>query len=84
MDNSLSSNVDIPGYTIFKTQSLTVNGDVGLYIKDSLTSNQRTDLVSCVHDFETIWVEIENKNDKNFLICYIYKHPRSVIDNFFF
>ena len=31
MDNPLSSNVDIPGYTFFKTQSLTQNGGVGLY-----------------------------------------------------
>ena len=36
-DNPLSSNVDIPGYTFFKTQSLTQNGGVGLYTNDSLT-----------------------------------------------
>ena len=81
MDNPLSSNVDIPGYNFFKTQSLTQNGGVGLYIKDSLTSSPRTDLDSCTNDFETIWVEIENKNDKNFLICCVYRHPRSAIDN---
>ena len=81
MDNPLSSNVDIPGYTFFKTQSLTQNGGVGLCIKDSLTSNPRTDLVSCTNDFETLWVDIENKNDKNFLICCVYRHPRSATDN---
>ena len=81
MDNPLLSNVEIPGYTFFKTQSLTQNGGVGLYIKDSLTSNPRTDLDSCTNDFETIWVEIENRNDKNFLICCVYRHPSSAIDN---
>ena len=81
MDKPLSSNVDIPGYTFFKTQSLTQNGGVGLYIKDSLTSNPRTDLDSCTNDFETIWVEIENKYDKNFVICCVHRHPRSAIDN---
>ena len=81
IDNPLPSNVDIPGYTFFKTQSLTQNGGVGLYIKDSLTSNPRTDLDSCTDDFETIWVEIETKKDKNFLICCVYRHPSSAIDN---
>ena len=80
-DNPISSNVDIPGYTFFKTSSLTQNGGVGLYIKDSLTSNPRIDLDSCTEDFETVWVEIENKNDKNFLICSVYRHPSSSIDN---
>ena len=81
VDNPLSSNVNIPGYTFHKTESLTQNGGVGLYIKDSLVSNSRTDLDSCTNDFETIWVEIENKNDKNFLICCVYRHPSSAVDN---
>ena len=81
VDNPLSSNVNIPGYTFYKTESLTQNGGVGLYIKDSLTSNSRTDLDSCTNDFETIWVEIENKNDRNFLICCVYRHPSSAVDN---
>ena len=40
-DNPLWSNVDIPGYTFFKTQSLTQNGVVCLYIKNSLTSKSK-------------------------------------------
>ena len=52
-----------------------------MYIKDSLTSNPRTDLDSCTDDFETVWVEIETRSDKNFLICCVYRHPSSAIDN---
>ena len=80
-DNPISSNVDIPGYTFFTTKSVTQNGGVGLYIRDSLTYNPRIDLDSCTDDFEAVWVEIENKNDKNFLICCVYRHPSSDIDN---
>ena len=80
-DNPISSNVDIPGYTFFKTKSVTQNGGVGLYIRDSLTYNPRIDLDSCTDDFEAVWVEIENKNDKNVLICCVYRHPSSDIDN---
>ena len=80
-DNPISSNVNIPGYTFLSTKSVTQNGGVGLYIRDSLTSNPRNDLDSCTDDFETVWVEIDNKNDKNFLICCVYRHPSSNIDN---
>ena len=51
-----------------------------MYIRDSLTNNPRIDLDSCTDDFETVWVEIDNKNDKNFLICCVYRHPSSNID----
>ena len=80
-DNPISSNVEIPGYTVFKTKSVTQNGGVGLYIRDSLTYNPRIDLDSCTDDFETVWVEIDNEGDKNFLICCVYRHPSSNVDN---
>ena len=80
-DNPISSNVDIPGYTFVKTKSVFQNGVVGLCIRGSLTYNPRSDLDSCTDDFETVWVEIENENDKNFLICGVYRHPSSNLDN---
>ena len=80
-DNPILSNVDIPGFTFFETSSLTQNGGVGLYIRNSLTSKPRIDLDSCTDDFETVWVEIENKKDKDFLICCVYRHPSSKVDN---
>ena len=80
-DNPISSNVDIQGYTFLSTKSVTQNGGVGLSIRDSLTSNPRNDLDSLTDDFETVWVEIENLNNKNFLIRCVYRHPSSNIDN---
>ena len=80
-DNPIVSNIDISGYTFLKTKSATQNGGVGLYIKDSLTFNPRNDLQSCTNEFETVWVEIENTNDKNFLIYCVYRHPNSDIDS---
>ena len=79
-DNPIISNIDISGYTFLKTKSVTQNGGVGLYIKDSLTFNPRNDLQSCTNEFETVWVEIENTNDKNFLISCVYRHPNSNIE----
>ena len=78
-DNPIVPNIDVSGYTLLKTKSVTQNGGVGLYIKDSLTFNPRTDLQSCTNEFETVWVEIENTYDKNFLISCVYRHPNSNI-----
>ena len=64
MDNPLSSNVDIPGYNFFKNQSLTQNGGVGLYIKDSLTSSPRTDLDSCTNDLKPYGLKLKTKMTK--------------------
>ena len=80
-DNPISSNVEIPGYTFYKTSSCSQNGGAGLYIKNSLTSNPRIDLDSSTDDFETVWVEIGNKKDKDFLVCCVYRHPSSNVDN---
>ena len=80
-DNPYSSNVDIPSFTFFKTSSLGQNGGVGLYIGNALTSKPRLDLDSCTDDFETVWVELENKKDKDFLTCCVYRHPSSNVDN---
>ena len=65
----------------YDSQYDNTNGGVGLYIKDSLTFNQRNDLQSCTNEFETVWVEIGNTNDKNFLICCVYRHSNSNIDS---
>ena len=58
------------------------NGGVGLYIKNTLVSSSCQQLNFRCAEFETIWVEVENKNDKNFLFCYAYRHPNSSIDVF--
>ena len=62
IDHPLFTNYDIPGYTLFKPQSLSQNGGGDLYIKDSLTSSPRIGLDSYIDYFETVWVEIENKH----------------------
>ena len=80
-DNPISSNVDIPGYTLFKSSSTSQDGSIGWYVKNSLTSNPRVDLDSCYDDFEIIRYETENKKDKDFLIYCVYKHTSSNVDN---
>ena len=77
----LSTNVNIPGYTLF-AKSQRQNGGVGLYIKTCLAPVPRPDLVSDSDEYETVWAEIENSKDKNILICCAYRHPSSEIEHF--
>ena len=63
-DNAIVYDIYIPGYTFLKTKSVTQNGGVGLYIKDSLKFHPRNDLTSCANEFETVWVEIKTRITK--------------------
>ena len=44
-------------------------------MKQGLTLIPRPDLRKDSIDFESVWVEIENRNDKNYLPCCAYRHP---------
>ena len=81
-DNPIQMNVEIPGYKPFLGQSHSQNGGVGLYIKSCLAPIHRADLSKDSNDFETVWVEVENKHGKNYLFCCAYRHPSSNLDNF--
>ena len=75
-------NINIPGYKFFSTPSKSNAGGVGMYVKSDLNSRKRTDLCVKTDEFETIWIEILNKNSKNILCCCSYQHPKSDISQF--
>ena len=33
-------------------------------------------------NFKAVWVEVENRIGKNYLLCCLYRHPSSDLDNF--
>ena len=51
-------------------------------MKTGLTPTPRLDLSKGNADFESVWVEVENRNGKNYLLCCAYRHPNSAIDTF--
>ena len=81
-DNPIKTNVQIPRYDYFPYQSHSQNGGVALYVKSGLTPIPRPELSKDSTDFETVWVEVENNNDKNYLFCCAYRHPSSDIETF--
>lgn len=80
-ENSIKTNIDIPGYSFFSVQSHSQNGGVGLYVKTGLSPIVRPDLSKDSADYEAVWVEVENGKEKNFLFCCLYRHPNSNPDN---
>ena len=81
-ENLLKAKVDIPGYSYVSQQSHSQNGGVALYVKSGRPPIPRPDLERDSPDFESVGVEVENKNGKNYLFCCAYCHPNSVIDTF--
>ena len=81
-DNPIKTNVQSPCYGYLPYQSHSQNGGVSLYVKSRLTPIPRPDLSQDSTDFETVWVEAENNNGKNYLFCCAYHHPSSDIETF--
>ena len=81
-ENPIKTNVEIPGYSYFPSQSHSQNGGVALYVKSGLSPTLRPDLGKGSADFETVWVEVENKKGKNYLFCCTYRHPNTNLDSF--
>ena len=81
-ENPIKTNVEIPGYSYFLCQSHSQNGGVALYVKSGLSPTPRPDLGKDSADFETVWVEVENKKGKNNLFCCTYLHPNTNLDSF--
>ena len=82
IQNPIKTNVEIPGYNYFPYESQSQNGGVALYVKTGLTPTPRLDLSKGNADFESVWVEVENRNGKNYLLCCAYRHPNSAFDTF--
>ena len=79
---SCKVNVEIPGYSYFPYLSHGQNGSVALYVKSGLSPTPRPDLSRDSTSFETVWVEVENRNGSNYLFCCAYRHPSSDLDSF--
>ena len=79
-DEQFKTNVDIPGYTLFSTPTKSSKGGTAIYCNNKHDTIERKNL-NITHDhYESIWIEIKNKNCKNIIIGSIYRHPHDNID----
>ena len=83
-DNSFIANVSMDNYKRpFSTPTNSTKGGVALYVNKNYDSFERLDLRVQNDLFETVWVEIKNKDSKNIVCGCIYRHPRAEVDTFF-
>ena len=69
-------NLDLPGYHPFisRTRENCNRGGVGLYINDTIQFTVREDLsVFIPHIFESIFIEVKIKHEKNLIVGVIYR-----------
>ena len=82
--NSIS-NLDIPRYNFFHTDSPTRAGGAAIYVNKVLKAIPRPDLKIDLPLVESCWVEINivpNNNRKHIMIGCIYKHPPANVEEF--
>ena len=68
-------NVDINNYFIYTQPSKLASGGVAIYVNDKLNHSRVEDMCIATYEFEVLWVEIQNKKGKNFLIGCAYHYP---------
>ena len=79
-DSKFKTNVQLDGYFLSSSPTLSAKGGTAIYIKDKFDTIERTDLNIINDHFETSWIEVKNKNYKNVIIASIYRHPHDNLD----
>ena len=70
------TNVDIPNYDFYHTNSLTQAGGSGLYVSNNLNAIHRPDLKFSIPLVESSWCETISGNGRpNIIVGCIYRHP---------
>ena len=76
-------NCEIEGYSHVDCTTDSNKGGVRIYISKKYDYKIRAGLnIYKTKELESVFVEIPNKNGKNFIIGCIYKHPKMVVEEF--
>ena len=83
LNSQTITNIDIPSYNLFHTDSQTMAGGAGLYISKDLQTIHRPDLKFTIPLVESCWSENVTSNGKsNIIIGCIYRHPTANLSEF--
>ena len=76
INNSLTTNVNIPGYNFQHTPTESKAGASLMYISDKISYKMRNDLnIYCSKLLASVFIEVLIPNKQNQLIGTVYKHP---------
>jgi len=68
----------LQNFQMFRKDRNSHGGGILVYVKSGIPCWRRKDLES--DNMETLWIEIKLKNQKSFLLCYVYRPPSSNAD----
>ena len=82
-NNSLTTNINIPGYNFEHTPTESKAGGSLMYISDKISYKLRNDLnIYCSKQLESVFIEVLIPNKQNQLIGTVYKHPSMNVSKF--
>ena len=82
-NNSLTTNINIPGYNFEHTPTESKAGDSLMYILDKISYKLRNDLnIYCSKQLESVLIEVLIPNKQNHLIKTVYKHLSMNVSKF--
>ena len=82
-NNSLTTNINIPGYNFEHTPTESKAGGSLMYISDKISYKLCNDLnIYCSKQLESVFIEVLIPNKQNQLIGTVYKHPSMNVSKF--
>ena len=69
-------------YNFISQPTITNAGGVGFYLNQNITFSERDQFSTSKQDYEGLWVEVENKHQRNIVCGIIYRHPKGNIETF--
>ena len=73
-DHSFISNIEMEGYDPFSTPTLSLKGGTALFVNKDYKPFERKDIKIQNNLFESVWIEIKNKNSKNIVYIIASSH----------
>ena len=69
-------NISMEAYDIYSTGSLSARGGTAIYVNKNFNSFERNDLNIINDEYESVWIEINIKGNKNIICGCLYRHRR--------
>ena len=81
-NNSLTTNINIPGYNFEHTPTESKAGGLLMYISDKIYKLYNLLNIYCSKQLESVFIEVLIPNKQNQLIGTVYKHPSMNVSKF--
>ena len=77
----IRSNIELDNFQFIYRNSRTLAGGVGIYVKNSISFNMKSDVSIDLPSVENLWIEIEI--NKKLIIDVIYRHSVQTVEHIY-